>query len=152
MFPSVAAAGTHAYVAYVAYACGDGVGIQRSADRGNKGSWSPVQCLTRDGDGISWSGPVIEAVGRHVFVSAYEDARHLASVWVSHDRGQTWTHTQLRTHRKPLPDSATPSNVWLAARGKLVVVAWNAHRSAVARVLPITAGIGQAQSGSTMED
>ena len=126
--PSVAAAGRHAYLAYQAYACGEGIGVQRSAHRGTKGTWSPVACLSRDGDGISWSAPSIRSVGRHVYVSATEGHRHIASLWVSHDHGRTWLHTRLRTRDKPL------SEVRVAARGALVVAEWNEGRSAFARI------------------
>jgi hypothetical protein len=126
--PSVAASGRHAYLAYQAYACGEGIGVQRSAHRGTKGSWSAITCLSRDGDGISWSAPSIEAVGRHVYVSATEGHRRIASLWVSHDHGQAWLHTRLRTSPKRI------SEVRVAARGALVVAAWNEGKSTFARV------------------
>jgi hypothetical protein len=132
--PSIASVGRHVYLAHLAYACGDGIGVQRSDDRGAKGSWSPVQCLTRDGDGISWSSPAIEAWGRHVYVSAYEDPRHIASVWVSHDFGRTWLRTRLRTLRQPVPDSDSPSNVRVAVHGPRAVVTWDVGATTFARV------------------
>lgn len=129
--PQVAADGRNVIVTYLAYDCGSGIGVQRNRDGGASGAWSRVICLTRRPrwDFGSDVAPHIATGDGTVYVAAAESRAHVA-VWISRDRGRTWTKTILGD-RDAEADTDWPETIDVAATGDLVAVAWSDRRGGV---------------------
>ena len=128
--PQVAADGHHVYLAYLAYQCGNGIGVQRNDNNGADGSWSQITCLTRTGTGGSETAPSMTAGTDAVYVVAPRDASHI-NVWTSRDHGRTWTRSAIGGRAKQSDDNLWWNTIEVAASREFAATAWSDGRGNV---------------------
>lgn len=118
-YPTVAASGGSAYVAFTDASTGD-IRVAMSHDRGSSWSMSTIGSTTNEDPSGRLGVPVIAAVGDRVAVAWIATDEREIRVRISGDEGATWGDAVDLGRTRTLPD--------IAAAGERVVVAWKADR------------------------